>query len=74
MRSTYGLPGSCASPPKPMQGQAFGCRSACCQTECAIQMGASVRSVDAGTEKLASEVKWLNRAELLDLDVVNVDD
>jgi hypothetical protein len=39
-----------------------------------IQMGASVRLVDAGTEKLASEMKWLNRAELLDLNVVNVDD
>lgn len=39
-----------------------------------IQMGASVRLVDAGTEKLASEMKWLNRSELLDLNVVNVDD
>lgn len=39
-----------------------------------IQMGASVRLVDAGTEKLASEMKWLSRAELLDLNVVNVDD
>ncbi|MCU0952957.1 MAG: hypothetical protein MUC68_18525 [Burkholderiaceae bacterium] len=39
-----------------------------------IQMGASVRLVDAGTQKLASEMKWLNRAELLDLNVVNVDD
>jgi hypothetical protein len=38
-----------------------------------VQMGASIRIVDAGAEKLASEMKWLSRAELVDLNVVNVD-
>ena len=39
-----------------------------------LQMGASHRIVDAGTKYLASEMNWLSRKELLDLNIVNVDD
>ncbi|MGH7350416.1 MAG: hypothetical protein ACREI6_10380 [Candidatus Rokuibacteriota bacterium] len=39
-----------------------------------LQMGASIRIVDAGTRYLASQMNWLNRKELMDLNVVNVDD
>lgn len=38
-----------------------------------IAMGASVRIVDAGAKFLASEMNWLSHAQLVDLNVVNVD-
>lgn len=38
-----------------------------------IAMGASVRIVDAGARFLASEMNWLTPAQLVDLNVVNVD-
>jgi hypothetical protein len=38
-----------------------------------LQMGASIRIVDAGTKYLASEMNWLNRQELMNLNIVNVD-
>lgn len=38
-----------------------------------LQMGASVRIVDAGTRYLANQMNWLNRQELIDLNIVNVD-
>ena len=38
-----------------------------------IAMGASVRIVDAGAKFLASEMNWLSHAQMVDLNVVNVD-
>ena len=38
-----------------------------------MAMGASVRIVDSGAKFLASEMNWLTREQLLDLNVVNVD-
>jgi hypothetical protein len=38
-----------------------------------MAMGASVRIVDSGAKFLASEMNWLSHAQLVDLNVVNVD-
>ncbi|MBC7781579.1 MAG: hypothetical protein H7125_15915 [Proteobacteria bacterium] len=38
-----------------------------------MTMGASVRIVDSGAKFLASEMNWLTRDQLVDLNVVNVD-
>jgi hypothetical protein len=38
-----------------------------------MSMGASIRIVDSGAKYLASEMNWLTREQLIDLNVVNVD-